>query len=60
MRSRRGVQKSQLSSYGSSGSPVLGMDGKAVGMLTHIGIINEYGDIDSFSYAVNLAGERIP
>ena len=48
------------SAPGSSGSPVLGMDGRVIGMLTHGGVEDEFGNLDTFSYAISLVGERLP
>ena len=49
-----------LAALGSSGSPVVNLDGQVVGMVTHVGVLDEAtGIVDDFSYAVNLAGQTI-
>ena len=49
-----------FSGLGGSGSPVVNLAGKVVGMVTHGGVYDETGNVDSFIYAVNLAGQTIP
>ena len=45
---------------GSSGSPVVNLEGEMVGMLTHGPFVDGEGNPDSFSYEVSLAGETVP
>ena len=49
-----------FSAAGSSGSPVVNLEGEIIGMLTHGPIVDNEGNPDSFSYAVSLAGETVP
>lgn len=42
---------------GSSGSPVFTQEGELIGMVTDSGfLVEQFGDIDSFSYAIDLTG----
>ena len=49
-----------FSAAGSSGSPVVNLEGEIVGMFTHGPIVDNEGNPDNFSYAVSLAGQAVP
>lgn len=49
-----------FSSGGGSGSPVFG-NGELIGMITHAGFyVEDFGEVDGFSYAISLVGESLP
>ncbi len=47
-------------SAGSSGSPVVNGRGELIGVVTHGWWIDEGGEIDGLTYAVDLVGESLP
>ena len=50
-----------FTSPGGSGSAVVNLEGEVVGMVTHGGTLDAAtGFVDSFSYAVNFAGQTVP